>query len=249
MPIAGAILRVPTLTCNNYVFQGFCRHAKIEVPAEAHEPSRQLTHRRQRIAHYPRNPARSRHHAGGIRQAPEVTGAHADADGTWHFQRNVERALLVQVLARTPQAIADTQPACGARAGRECGHHRYRRWMGLRFQNRVTQSSFVHRAVSGSHHRRWRHPARHLHHGGATGCGDGFTPDLARSKAPPCSPTDGDKDGAPESRSPTLSQIQGQDGPPSNRRQTRQRCTRTTPSWKVWSAELRPTATVSAYPT
>jgi hypothetical protein len=46
--------------------------------------------------------------------------------------------------------------------------------MGLRFQNRVAQSSLVHRAVPGRRNRRWRNSARHFHHGRQTRCHHGF---------------------------------------------------------------------------
>ena len=91
-----------------------------------------------------------------------------------HFQRDVERALLLQVVARASEAAADAQPAGGAGAGRERRHHRHRRWLGLRLQDRVAQSSLVHRAVPGRGDRSGRHSARHLHHGRAAGRGDGF---------------------------------------------------------------------------
>src|ERR1039458_1645399 len=43
-----------------------------------------------------------------------------------------------------------------------------------RVQNRVSQSSVVYRAISGSGHRRRRNSARYFHHGGAAGRGDGL---------------------------------------------------------------------------
>ena len=93
---------------------------------------------------------------------------------TRHLQRDVERALLLQIVARAPEAAADAQQARAAGAGGERRHHRHRRWLGLRVQDRVAQSSVVHRAVSGRDDRRGRNPARHFHDGRAAGCGDGF---------------------------------------------------------------------------
>ena len=58
--------------------------------------------------------------------------------------------------------------------GENAGHHRHRRRLGLRLQDRVAQSSVVHRAVSRRNHRRGRNPARHLHHGREAGRGNGF---------------------------------------------------------------------------
>ena len=162
------------------------RHARIETPPpNRHEPSR--------IAQRPppKNPlslpnlARPRHHAGGIPAHPEVAGPHADAHRAGHLQRDVERALLLQIVARAPEAPADAQPPRGAGPGRKCGHHRHRRRLGLRLQDRVAQSPVVHRAVPGRDHRRGRHSARHLHHGRAAGRGHGFAALRARSRRSP----------------------------------------------------------------
>src|ERR1700722_10240532 len=49
----------------------------------------------------------------------------AHAHRTWHFQRDVERALFLQIVARASEAAAHTQQACAPGPGRERGHHRY----------------------------------------------------------------------------------------------------------------------------
>ena len=151
------------------------RHARIETPLpNRHEPNRIRKARRRGTHYYSRNPARPRHHAGRISADPEIDGPHADAHRARHLQRDVERALLVQIVARAPEAAADAQPARGAGPGRERRHHRHRRRLGLRLQDRVAQSPFVYRAIPGRDDRRGRHSARHLHHGRAAGGGDGF---------------------------------------------------------------------------
>ena len=133
---------------------------------------------------YPRTHTRTRHYAGRISENSDPAGTRTQPHRAWHFQRDVERALLLQIVARAPEAAADAQPARGAGPGRKCRHHRHRRWLGLRLQDRVAQSPFVHRAASGRGDRRRRHPARHLHHGRASGGGDGLAalrPDHART--------------------------------------------------------------------
>src|SRR5208282_5394831 len=51
---------------------------------------------------------------------------------------------------------------------------RHWRWMGLRLQNRIAQSSLVHRALPGRGHRsRWNF-ARYFYYGSQTGRGYGF---------------------------------------------------------------------------
>ena len=62
----------------------------------------------------------------------------------------------------------------GAGAGRERRHHRYRRRLRDRVQDRIAQPPQLHRAVPGRGHRRGRHPARHFHHGRAAHRGAGF---------------------------------------------------------------------------
>ena len=93
---------------------------------------------------------------------------------TRHLQRHVERALLLQVLARPPQAPADQERPRRAGAGRKRRHHRRRRRLGLRLQDRVAQPPLVHRALPGRGHRSRRHSPRHLHHERAPARGDGF---------------------------------------------------------------------------
>ena len=91
-----------------------------------------------------------------------------------HFQRDVERALLVQIVARPSEAAADARDARGARAGRERGRGGHRRRARRRLQDRVAQSSELRRAVSGRGDGRGRNPARHFHDGRAADCGARF---------------------------------------------------------------------------
>ncbi len=64
------------------------------------------------------------------------------------------------------QDHADQGPAGDPGAGRECRRHRHRRRRRHRLQDGEPQSSLLHRALPGCRHRRGRHPARRLHHGG-----------------------------------------------------------------------------------
>ena len=139
-----------------------------------HEPNRIRNARRRRTHYYSRNLARPRHYARRISAHSEIDGPDANAHRAGHLQRNVERALLLQVVARAPEAAAHAQQARPPGARRERRHHRHRRRMGLRVQNRVTQPSIVHRAIPGGDDWRGRHPSRHLHHGSPPGSGDGF---------------------------------------------------------------------------
>ena len=93
--------------------------------------------------------------------------ARAHPDGTRHLQRDVERALQLQELTRPPETPADERAGRPAGPGRERRHHRHRRRPGRCFQDRIAQSSVLHRAVSGRRHRRRRHSSRHLHDGRA----------------------------------------------------------------------------------
>ena len=145
--------------------------------------------------------------------------ARAHAHRTRHLQRDVERALLLQIVARASEAPAHAQQARAAGTGRERRHHRHWRRLGLRLQDRIAQSSVVHRAVSGRDHGRRRDSARHLHHGSEAGRGDGFA---------------------------ALRADQARVG--TDRRRShphKPNFTRIIPSSKAWSAGSLPTATVS----
>ena len=65
------------------------------------------------------------------------------------------------------QDAADRRPAGAAGARRERRRRRHRRRAGRGLQDRIAQSSVVHRAVSGRGDRRRRHHPRHLHDGRA----------------------------------------------------------------------------------
>ena len=84
-----------------------------------------------------------------------------------HLLRDVERALLVQVVAHPPARPADDGPARHPGPGRERRRRRHRRRAGGRLQDGVAQPPVVHRAVPGRGDRRRRHPARRVHHGRA----------------------------------------------------------------------------------
>ena len=100
----------------------------------------------------------------------------ANAYRIGHFRGDVERALFLQKLAHASEEAADGEQTRAAGAGRERRHHGYRRWHGDRVQDRIAQSSELHRAVSRSGHGRRRNPARHLYDGRTADCGDGFDP-------------------------------------------------------------------------
>ena len=124
---------------------------------------------------YSRDHSGARPHAGRIREDQKAAGwTRADNHGTRHLQRDVERALLLQVFTRTSETAADAQPPGGARAGRERGHYRHWRRLGLRLQDRVAQSSIVYRAVSGRGYGCRRNFAGYFHHGRAAGGRNGF---------------------------------------------------------------------------
>src|ERR1700733_2316297 len=88
-------------------------------------------------------------YAGRVRENQAASGTtRAYAHRTGHLQRDVERALLLQIVAGPPKAAAYPQQACAARPGRERRHYRHWRRMGLRLQDRVAQSPVLHRTIS-----------------------------------------------------------------------------------------------------
>ncbi len=113
-------------------------------------------------------------HARRVRKNRGDSRPRAQPHRAWHLQRDVERALLVQELARTPEEAADARQAGGAGAGRERRHHRYRRRLCHRLQDRIAQPPQLHRAIPGRGHGRGRNPARHFHHGRAAHRGPRF---------------------------------------------------------------------------
>ena len=123
------------------------------------------------------DPQRRRHHAGARQGAraqggrvPALPGPHrprADADRARHRLGDVERALLVQILAPPPAHAADQRPLGDPGPGRERRRDRHRRRARLRLQDGEPQPPELHRALPGRGDRRRRHPARRVHHGGA----------------------------------------------------------------------------------
>ena len=96
-----------------------------------------------------------------------LIGRDADADRARHRLGDVERALLLQVLAPAPAHPADEGALGDPGAGRERRRHRHRRRAGLRVQDGEPQPPLLHRALPGRGDRRRRHPARRVHHGRA----------------------------------------------------------------------------------
>ena len=68
------------------------------------------------------------------------------------------------------------RPSRAAGSRRKRGRRRHRRRAGSRLQDRIAQSSVVHRAVSGRGDRRRRHHPRHLHDGRAADRADELAP-------------------------------------------------------------------------
>ena len=100
----------------------------------------------------------------GRRQDP---GPAAQPPRARPLRRDVERALLVQVLPAAPAPPADRGPAGARRPGRERRGDRRRRRHRRRHPDREPQPPVGHRALPGRRHRGGRDPARHLHHGRA----------------------------------------------------------------------------------
>ena len=82
-----------------------------------------------------------------------------------HVLGDVERALLLQVVAGPPPAAAQRGRMGAGRPGRERGCGRRRRRHRRRHPHREPQPPIGHRALPGRGDRRRRHPSRHLHHG------------------------------------------------------------------------------------
>ena len=101
----------------------------------------------------------------GISADPEDHGPRAQSDRARHLLGDVERALLLQILAQISAAPADPGAGGDPGPGRERRGRRYRRRPGGGLQDREPQPSELHRALSGGGDRRRRDHARRLHHG------------------------------------------------------------------------------------
>ncbi len=88
-------------------------------------------------------------------------------------RRDVERALLVQVLPAAPAPPPHRGAAGPGGSRRERGGHRRRRRHRRGHPDREPQPPLGDRALPGRRHRGGRHSARHLHHGGASPRRDG----------------------------------------------------------------------------
>ena len=84
-----------------------------------------------------------------------------------HLQRDVERALLLQIEQSASAPPADARAAGAAGPRRKRGRRGHRRRPRRRLQDGVAQSSELRRAVSGRGHGRRRNSARHFHDGRA----------------------------------------------------------------------------------
>ena len=122
-------------------------------------------------------PRRSPHHTRahqaaqadrrGVRPHREALGPRAHVHRARRLQRDVERALLLQVVARAPPPPPHEGPAGHPGARRERRRRRHRRRLRGRLQDGVAQPPELHRAVPGRGDGRGRHPARRLHDGRA----------------------------------------------------------------------------------
>ena len=100
-------------------------------------------------------------------RAVAITGPRAQPDRARHLLGDVERALLLQILARLAAGSCRHGPAGHLRARRERRRRRHRRRRGRDLQDGEPQPPLLHRALPGRGDRRRRHPARRLHHGRA----------------------------------------------------------------------------------
>ena len=103
----------------------------------------------------------------------------AQPPGARALRRDVERALLVQVVPAAPAPAADRGPAGPGGSRRERRRDRRGRRHCRGVADREPQPSVGDRAVPGRGDGRRGHPARHLHHGGAPARRDG--PPLLRA--------------------------------------------------------------------
>ena len=103
----------------------------------------------------------------------EPAGPRTHLNRTRHFQRDVERALLLQEFAHSSEEASHRKQTRSARPGRKRRDHRYRRRLCDRVQDRIPQPSQLYRAVSGRSYRRRRHSAGHFHYGRAAYRGSG----------------------------------------------------------------------------
>src|ERR1051325_6126666 len=113
-------LEIKSCNCSNKFFRlvspfsSPSADAKIEFSYECSRPS----------CHYSGSYPRTRTHAGRIRKDRQTAWrTRTYSQRAWHLQRDVERALLVQVFPRASEKIAHAQQAGGAGPGRKRWHH------------------------------------------------------------------------------------------------------------------------------
>ena len=147
-------------------------------PAEAHCPTRRP--RREESLHRALGLTDDEFEAVG-----KILGRAAQPPGAGPLRRDVERALLLQVVAAPPAAPAHRGPAGAGRPGRERRGDRRRRRHRGGHPHREPQPPLGHRALPGRGHRGGRDPARHLHHGRAAAGGDGPALLRAARRRPP----------------------------------------------------------------
>ena len=88
-----------------------------------------------RTCHYPRTHCSARAEAGRVRAHRQAHRPHAEFHRARHFFGDVERALLVQIIAAAPAHAADQGAVGDPGARRERRRHRYRRWARGRVQD------------------------------------------------------------------------------------------------------------------
>ena len=115
----------------------------------------------------PADRRRARADARRVPAAARHPRPRAVAHGARHLLGDVERALLLQVVARLAQDAAHQGPAGDPGPGRERRRGRHRRRRCRRLQDGEPQPPLLHRALPGCGHRRRRHHARRVHHGRA----------------------------------------------------------------------------------
>ena len=121
---------------------------------------------------------RPRAEARRVRADPRDPRPPADQLGAGDVLRDVERALLLQVVQGAPQAVlrdpaGDAGRQDARRHRRERRRHRHRPGLRRHVQGRVAQPPVVRRALPGRRDRRRRHRPRHPRHGRPAGGGDG----------------------------------------------------------------------------
>ena len=118
-----------------------------------------------RPADHPRADQAAQDQRRGVPEDRAAPRSNADVHGARRLQRDVERALFVQVVAHSPATLADERAARDSRAGRERRRGRHRRRVRGRLQDGVAQPPELHRAVPRGGDGRGRDHARRVHHG------------------------------------------------------------------------------------